>query len=558
MSFSVAVCAFLSAYIPVLGAYTHSTVTAASELNKLSRKQPSVASSLQTQSRGTRKSTIGSVPSSTDSSEPSSSLSPLASQASSSRPATPKDLPTVTAPVQFPSPVPSLSELSASSSKSSSSSSSSDAPAFRNHVMSSQAKFAVLEQDSPSKVPLLLPGNVTPGVMRAYEHACLGYFDTKDIAVDKQVRKVLPGLRDNRIMDWVTVHRERLIKLTFPKFMEEFKVAYLPKDWEDITHIELLQLNQNSSTFWDFSVAVQYKNSLLASTPSHMTEDQLHRIESGMNPKLALRVRLEKGDKYETLDKWLTEIRRIDDLIRAERADFDALTKATREGTRRANTLAELSRRTNSKPASVLNTASGSRPSLPKLTSVEHQLIYDNEGCLKCRRVFTDHQSASCPNDFPDPATYKVLTQSFVNYIKRKTKKVVASVTAASNNEDASASHTTAPITAVMEMSINPAGYMATNTTSVIEGDSMSGDRLVRPPPFITAMSRPPLPSTPKAPSDDLAPLTVPHLYWQCAISGTHNEFPVVFAALIDHGSHTVLISDIFATLAGTQTSQVV
>jgi hypothetical protein len=104
---------------------------------------------------------------------------------------------------------------------------------------------------------------------------------------------------------------------------------------------------------------------------------------------------------------------------------------------------------------------------------------------------------------------YKVLTQSFTNYIKRKTKKVVASITTASNNEEASTPHATVPITAIMGMFINPAGYMASNTTNVIEGDSMSDDRSVDSPLFIV-VSCPPLKSVLKAPSNDFALLTVP------------------------------------------------
>jgi hypothetical protein len=53
-----------------------------------------------------------------------------------------------------------------------------------------------------------------------------------------------------------------------------------------------------------------------------------------MNPKLALHVCLEKGDKYETLPSWLTEIKCIDDLMCAECVDFDALAKATHKSTR--------------------------------------------------------------------------------------------------------------------------------------------------------------------------------------------------------------------------------
>jgi len=43
-------------------------------------------------------------------------------------------------------------------------------------------------------------------VMCTFEHTCLGYFDTKDITANKQVRKILPGLRDNQIIDWITVN----------------------------------------------------------------------------------------------------------------------------------------------------------------------------------------------------------------------------------------------------------------------------------------------------------------------------------------------------------------
>jgi hypothetical protein len=43
----------------------------------------------------------------------------------------------------------------------------------------------------------------------------------------------------------------------------------------------------------------------------------------------------------------------------------------------------------------------------------------------------------------------------------------------------------------------------------------------------------------------------MPHLYWRCSVNGRNNEFPTTFNALIDHGSHTVLISDAFAAELG-------
>jgi hypothetical protein len=62
----------------------------------------------------------------------------------------------------------------------------------------------------------------------------------------------------------------------FPAFMTEFKKLYLPKDWEEITCIELLQMNQGSDIFRNFAIQVQMKNSILINTPSYLDKDQLH------------------------------------------------------------------------------------------------------------------------------------------------------------------------------------------------------------------------------------------------------------------------------------------
>jgi hypothetical protein len=63
--------------------------------------------------------------------------------------------------------------------------------------MSSYSKYAILKQDMPSKVPALLTSNLNPTVMRAYKNACLSYFENKEITADKQVHKILAGLRDD-------------------------------------------------------------------------------------------------------------------------------------------------------------------------------------------------------------------------------------------------------------------------------------------------------------------------------------------------------------------------
>ena len=42
---------------------------------------------------------------------------------------------------------------------------------------------------------------------------------------------------------------------------------------------------------------------------------------------------------------------------------------------------------------------------------------------------------------------------------------------------------------------------------------------------------------------DDTAPISVPHFFWCCTVSSAKNSFPITMNALLDHGSHIVLIS---------------
>jgi hypothetical protein len=272
--------------------------------------------------------------------------------------------------------------------------------------MSGTSKMASVEQDSPSRPPVLTKGDLTPAVMRSFEQACFGYFENKDIADDKKVKKILASFQDSRIQDWISVERHRFINLVFADFMAEFRAAYLPEDWEGVTRIELLSMMQNELSFWDFAIAVQAKNSLLINTTSHLEKEALrHRIESGLSPKLALRCRLVKAAKIEKFEDWLSEIKRVDDLIRAERSDFEALAKSTRENSRRANALSEPSRRLNTNTATTASsstiTSSQNRVTLPKLTELERKLLYDNEGCLKCRRFFRQPPLEQLPKQLP-------------------------------------------------------------------------------------------------------------------------------------------------------------
>jgi hypothetical protein len=79
--------------------------------------------------------------------------------------------------------------------------------------------------------------------------------------VEKQVKKILPGLKDACIRNWTNMECMQIHALTFSAFMDKFKAAYLDENWEDTTRRELLGMTQGNAQFWDYTHKVQSKNS---------------------------------------------------------------------------------------------------------------------------------------------------------------------------------------------------------------------------------------------------------------------------------------------------------
>ncbi|KIM73371.1 hypothetical protein PILCRDRAFT_81196 [Piloderma croceum F 1598] len=95
--------------------------------------------------------------------------------------------------------------------------------------------MAAVKQSSPSKVPILTAGDISPAVMRQFEHSCQNYFIHKKIIADDQVLLIIRGILDNCVSDWISTKRDCLIALSFDTFMINFHTNYLAEDWEDTT-----------------------------------------------------------------------------------------------------------------------------------------------------------------------------------------------------------------------------------------------------------------------------------------------------------------------------------
>jgi hypothetical protein len=341
-----------------------------------------------------------------------------------------------------------------------------------------------VEQDGPKRIPILTEGDPSPEAVQEFENGCLDYFGEREIAEDKQTSKILPGFKDPRIRAFITANRARLATLAFEDFMKEFRGLFLAPDWEGTVRRKLMSASMGTRPFWDYATAVQNLNILLINTILHLPDNKLrHQLEVGMTEKLARKCQTEKTNEIEDLQKWMLEVKRIDDGHRAE----IMVARTTRHELRKANGLSEPSRCANTNNSrtsgggtgnqrgsgSSVNPASGStRPRLPKLTEGERTILHDNQGCLKCRKLLVDHHMANCPNGFPDPITYHTLTQKDVDAARARTNRNVGAVSRTSPEPEESPSH---PVAAVMPRNRYPATYFPPNKSCVIGEEESSG-----------------------------------------------------------------------------------
>ena len=145
-------------------------------------------------------------------------------------------------------------------------------------------------------------------------------------------------------------------------------------------------------------------------------------------------------------------------------------------------------------------------PVLPKLTPAERAIIFDHQGCFKCCRLYVDHKGANCPNGFPSPHSYKALTVEHAEAVQDSHNKPRSRAPGLVAHVGFSATTETVPSSVLGEG----------------EEDSADSDEYVRHPPT--------------------SPFSLGHLEWHCRIDGSLVSEPIVITALIDNGSHSVLI----------------
>jgi len=88
------------------------------------------------------------------------------------------------------------------------------------HTMpSNKSPMATVKQSSPSKVPILMAGNISPAIMHQFEHGCKNYFIHKKTIMDDQVSLIIGSIIDSHVSDWISANHDCLITLSFDAFM---------------------------------------------------------------------------------------------------------------------------------------------------------------------------------------------------------------------------------------------------------------------------------------------------------------------------------------------------
>lgn len=286
---------------------------------------------------------------------------------------------------------------------------------------------ATVTNDNPKFPPKLTEGKVTVEILRDFSEAVEGYVKRQKIPPESVVEEIWDSFKSVKLRTWLRPRKDDFIALPFAAFITKIREKLLGADWAAV-HARKVRARQQGATesFDDFSTAVRELNDLLLDSPHHLDDDTLRTqlIAQSLEELSTLYNKDEdKLNEIEDFDDWVDAVIEID----AERIAANNRTEATLRRILAEQAAATAAKRPasnlppsdrDSKRARKENIPSAVIPPsarLPPLDPSERLLLENNSGCTKCRRVFVTHTHRDCPNNFPDAATYRTLTQKDVD-----------------------------------------------------------------------------------------------------------------------------------------------
>jgi hypothetical protein len=267
------------------------------------------------------------------------------------------------------------------------------------HKMSSSDIATITRSQNHKSAPTLNAGKITIEVLKAWEVACIDYFDNakEKPAEAVKVSRVLTGLVNPRVNTWINMNRDRLKAMTFKVFMMELRKRFLDTEWEKDLRRKILGCRMPSQAiFYDWAEQVLDWNSLLVTPELKLTEEALKaQLDAGMSKDLSVKCAAsgtvkEKDDLFD----WLQAVKIVDEDMRREDARIDARWASKRPllvDSRKPNVDAKKPRRDEGSPQ---------KQRWHSLSLEERDVLRRYAGCFKCRRLYAGHLQHEC-DDLP-------------------------------------------------------------------------------------------------------------------------------------------------------------
>jgi hypothetical protein len=281
-------------------------------------------------------------------------------------------------------------------------------------------------------LPSLSTGRLTPEVAATWIRLSKAYFREKKIDAADRVEHIAGSFEDSSHIEWYEAREPHYNAMDFNDFADAFKLKFLSERAAIEVQTELYQSRQGDRDFLEWAMDIRRLNRLIEGSSAHQNDAQLsHHIRANCETELRQILGLHsfRADPSSDLEGWLDEAQTLYKRLQAERdrttRQAEALYK--RRATTRPESTASTQNRHQNRPQNTAPTSSsstGPRPSgsgrIPRMTEEERSLLFDNQGCLKCRRVFAGHFSKDCPNGFP--TKHVLVTQALVDRYRPKAK----------------------------------------------------------------------------------------------------------------------------------------
>lgn len=381
--------------------------------------------------------------------------------------------------------------------------------------------------------PTVTEGELTPKLIMEFEQACHTFFDNAKGGVpdEQKVACILPTFKDPLICDWISSSRNELITLTFKDFMTELQCKQLPRNWEDKIRTQILSERLKPDIhFITWATRLQSLNCLLRGSSSHFSEQRIcEQLEAGIDEELHILGCKNRVNETDSIRDFLDVYELCDAKRKITQQTVRSMIEESMHSSRKGNSTKE-NHPNSYHPYNKTSSSgkSGKHDRLAKLSDEEKDIIRKNTGCFKCRKLYVPpgHIAENCPDGFPTPEMYQMLSWEYVSKVKAACMNHVAKTTSSSAKLVASVGE---PV--------------VTTSASIIDANSLTDSDFIAS--IFGPLSQTSVVGNGSFSESDtsISLLTKSkHYVWKCSVDSPAVEFPIKTTSLIDNGAHIVLI----------------